>query len=128
MTFSWWSSLEWWPYCCARSACTGLLAQVVGYRTPEIGIRLALGARPAHVVGEVVGGTAAAILAGTAVGVVSAWTVSQSIRGLLFGLSPTSPAIYGATVIVILGIALSAAWIPARRAARLDPLIALRRE
>ena len=106
----------------------GLLAQVVGYRTPEIGVRLALGARPAHVVRDVVGGTAASILAGAAGGAVAAWALSRFIRGFLFGVSPTSPLVYGATIVFILGTAMCAAWIPARRAARLDPLIALRRE
>jgi ABC-type antimicrobial peptide transport system permease subunit len=92
----------------------GLLAQVIGYRTREIGVRLALGARPVDVIRQVVGGTAL--------------LMSSLVRRMLFSVSPTEPSVYATIVCVMMTVALFAAWLPARRAARLDPLTALRHE
>jgi ABC-type antimicrobial peptide transport system permease subunit len=91
-------------------------------------VRLALGARPGHVVRQVVGGTAGAILAGAAAGTLTAWLVSRTMQRFLFRVAPGSPTIYGAAIVLILGVALLAAWFPARRASRLDPILALRRD
>ena len=106
----------------------GLLAQVVGYRTAEIGVRLALGARPGQVVRQVLGSTAAAVLCGAAAGTLTAWLLSRAMQRFLFRVAPASPMIYGASILLIFCVALFAAWAPARRASRLDPIIALRRD
>ncbi len=104
----------------------GLLSQAVGQRTREIGVRMALGAKPGDVVRHVVLGTLAAVIAGCALGAVGAALASRFLRNLLFQVSPTDPALYGAVVALVLAVALVAAYLPARRAARIDPLLALR--
>ena len=106
----------------------GLLAQITGHRTREIGVRLALGARPADVVRRIVGGTALAVMVGAAAGTGAALLLSRLVKGMLFGVSATDPAVYAAIVGMLTAVALLAAWVPARRAATLDPLIALRHE
>jgi putative ABC transport system permease protein len=106
----------------------GLLSQIIGHRTREIGVRLALGARPADVVRHVVGGTAAAVAAGAFAGTGAALLLSRLVRRMLFSVSPTEPLVYAAIVCVMMTVALVAAWMPARRAAKLDPLTALRHE
>src|SRR5262249_46253805 len=106
----------------------GVMSYVVSQRTGEIGVRLALGARPGNVSGMIVrqGGVVAS--AGISVGLIAAWTGSRLIESLLYGVSPRDPGVFAATTLTLLGIALLACWLPARRAARLSPLEALRSE
>ncbi len=106
----------------------GLLSYAVVQRTREIGIRLALGAPRAGVVGMVVGRGLALALAGAAVGLAGALGLSRLLRGLLFGVGPTDPVTFAAAPAVLLAVAALASYLPARRAARVDPMIALRSE
>ena len=106
----------------------GVMAYAVTQRTREIGIRVALGARAVRVMGLVLGQSAVIILVGVILGVAGATTVTRYLRELLFGLTPLDPATFiGVTVLFAL-IATTAAFVPSWRAARVDPLIALRFE
>ncbi len=104
----------------------GVMSYIVVQRTGEIGLRLALGAEPASVVGLIVRQGGFAALAGLAIGLVAAFTGTRLIESLLYGISPRDPAIFAATTSILLGVTLVACWLPARRAARLSPLAALR--
>src|SRR5262249_25983517 len=97
-------------------------------RTREIGIRMALGAQERVVVGLVVRQALLLIVAGLASGTVAALFLSRTMRTMLFGVDPTDPATF-ATVAGVLGsVALLASYVPARRATRVDPIVALRAE
>jgi putative ABC transport system permease protein len=100
----------------------------VSQRTAEIGVRLALGAEPGSVAGLIVRQSGRVALAGIAVGLVVALAGSRLIESLLYGVSPRDPAIFAGTTLALLGVALLACWLPARRAARLSPVEALRVE
>lgn len=104
----------------------GVLAYSVTERTREIGLRLALGAAPGRIARQVVAGGAWFVLAGTAVGVAGALALAGLLQGLLFGVKPRDPATFALVPLVLLVVALLAAWLPARRAGRLDPMAALR--
>jgi putative ABC transport system permease protein len=106
----------------------GLLAYAVARRTREIGIRMALGAQRGGVVALVLRGAQAPLGIGIAVGLPVAWMASRAIESLLFGLTGTDAAAMGGAVATLLLVAHVAAWLPARRAARVDPLVALRSE
>jgi predicted permease len=106
----------------------GVLSYGVTERTREIGIRLAHGARPRDLVRLVVGEGMAPTLIGVAIGLGGAFALTRVMQRLLFGVSPTDPLTFGLTPFLLVVVALAACWIPARRATRLDPLIALRHE
>ncbi len=106
----------------------GLLAYSVAQRTREIGIRMALGAQAAKVVGLVLGRAARLVAIGIAVGIPAAWAGSRAVRSMLFGLTPADPFVMAAATVLLVGAAQLAAYLPARRAARVDPLTALRHE
>jgi predicted permease len=106
----------------------GLLHQSVVLRTREIGTRLALGASPTHVWRLVVGEGIRLALCGVAVGVGASLGLTRVLAGLLFGVTPTDAATYVAVPLVLLLTALLACWLPARRAAKVDPMVALRYE
>ena len=106
----------------------GVMAYGVSLRRREIGVRLALGARPADVRGMISRQGGALGAAGVAVGVVVALAATRLLRGLLYDVSPTDPLTLVATGAVLLGISLVASWIPARRAAAVDPAVTLRGE
>ncbi len=106
----------------------GVLAHMVGQRTREIGIRMALGARPSQVRRMVSGQAATLAGAGAAIGLGAALAEGRILRSLLFEVSPTDPATLAAAVLVLLLVAALAAWLPARRATRVDPATTLRSE
>ncbi len=106
----------------------GLLAYLVTQRTGEIGIRMALGARRTQVVWMVLQGALRLVLVGVLLGLPAAWWGARFIRTMLFGLSPTDPLTIAAAVALLGATALLAAFLPAHRAARVEPMVALRCE
>jgi ABC-type antimicrobial peptide transport system permease subunit len=106
----------------------GLLAYSVARRTREIGIRMALGAQRRQVVVQVLGRAARLVLIGVAMGAPAALAASRWIESMLFGLKRTDPVAIAAAVVLLTAAAQIAAYLPARRAARVDPLAALRHE
>jgi hypothetical protein len=106
----------------------GVMNYFVQEHRRDIGIRLALGGRPGEVLGLVLGRGMSPVLLGTAVGFALAVVTTRFIQRLLFGISPFDPATLGTVAAVLLGTALAACWLPARRAARLDPAQVLRHD
>jgi len=106
----------------------GVLATVVRQRTAEIGVRVALGAAPATIFRLVVGQGMRLSLAGVAIGGVCAVFLTTFIKSMLVGTRPGDPLTYAAMAALFLAIGAIASWIPARRAAGLDPNSALREE
>jgi len=106
----------------------GVLAYLVTLRTREIGVRMALGARREDVVRLVAGRGLRLAGAGLAIGLVLSALVTRFASFLLYGTSPLDPATFSAVVVLLLGIALAAAWMPARRAAGVEPVVALRED
>ncbi len=106
----------------------GLMSYAVTRRTGEIGLRMALGALPAHVLGMILTESLAIVCLGVVLGLAGAWFASRLVATLLFGLSPTDPFTYALVACGLIAIALLAALLPARRASRVDPLVALRAE
>jgi putative ABC transport system permease protein len=104
------------------------MSYAVSRRTREIGVRMALGAEPRAVLRLVVGQGMGVALAGAGVGLVAALLLTRMMAGILYGVRPTDPVTYVTVAAVLLAIALAASWIPARRAARIDPMKALRSE
>lgn len=104
----------------------GLMAFVVAQRRREIGVRVALGAAPAGILRMVLRGAAALLAAGLAVGLAAALLLEQTVQAFLFDPARHDPIVYGGVAAVLFAAGLSAALAPARRAARVDPVIALR--
>jgi putative ABC transport system permease protein len=112
-------------------ACVGLygmLAYSVAQRTREIGIRMALGARASRVVAHVMTRGVRLVLIGIAIGLPAAWAASRWVESMLFGLTAADPIAIGGAIVLLTMAAHVAAYLPARRASRVDPLTALRHE
>jgi predicted permease len=106
----------------------GVMAYLVTQRTPEIGIRMALGAQASAILRSVLVRALRQMVAGLAIGLAASWLLSTLVKDFLFRIEPHDVRIYAAAAIVLLLAGLAAALLPARRAARVDPLIALRLE
>jgi len=106
----------------------GVLSTVVRQRTAEIGVRMALGAGPGKIFNLIVGQGLRLTSMGIAVGLVSALLLTRAMTSMLVGVSPTDPATFASIAVIFFAIATLAAWLPARRAAGLDPTVALREE
>ena len=104
----------------------GAMSFAVGRRTREIGVRMALGARPADVLRMVLGEGLRLTAVGLGAGLVAAIALTWTMRGLLFGVTTADPLTFAGITLLLLAVALLATWIPARRAARVDPMRAIR--
>jgi putative ABC transport system permease protein len=114
--------------CLAAIGIYGLMAYSVEQRKQEIGIRMALGAEPKDVRGMILKEGGALTLAGIFAGVTAALALTRFMASLLYGVKPWDPAAFGSVVLLLGAIALLAAYVPARRAMRVDPMVALRHE
>jgi predicted permease len=106
----------------------GVISYLVSERTHEIGIRLALGAQSRSILRMVLSQGLRLAIAGAAFGLVGALVVAHLMAGVLYGVRPTDPVTFAAVALLLIGVALLACYIPARRAIRVDPLVALRYE
>ena len=106
----------------------GIVAYSVAQRTQEFGLRMALGARRGDVARLVLGQGLRLALWGLLIGLLGSFAAARLIAGLLYGIGPSDPLTLGATSVVLLAVALLACYVPARRAARVDPIVALRCE
>jgi len=106
----------------------GVMSYGMAKRAGEIGIRMALGARRADVVGMVLGDALLLVAAGLILGFPLAWAAARAVHSQLFGIAAVDPLAFGATGAVLVAVALGAAFLPARRAASIDPMRALRHE
>ena len=106
----------------------GVLSYTVHQATPEIGIRMALGAQPRDVLRLVIGQGLKMILAGLAAGLLMALAVTHVLQSLLFGVTATDALTFALVILLLGAVALAACWLPARRATKVDPMIALRSE
>ncbi len=106
----------------------GVISHSVMQRTSEIGIRIALGARQAQILVMVLGQGCRLACTGIAIGLIVAWTTTRLMTRFLYGVQPTDPTTFAAVSILLIVVALLACYVPARRAMKVDPMIALRSE
>jgi putative ABC transport system permease protein len=110
----------------AAAGIGGVMALSVSQRTHEIGVRMAIGARPGEIVLMILRHGMTLALTGVGLGVLGAFVLTSAVKSLLFGVAPNDPATFGGVAAVLAAAALAACYIPARRAAQVDPLRALR--
>jgi putative ABC transport system permease protein len=106
----------------------GVVSYSIACRTRDIGLRIALGARRGDVMRWVFAIGLRPVLAGLVAGLFAATAIGRALRGLLYGITPTDPVSFGLVALILLMTAMLACYFPARRAAKLDPAIALRHE
>jgi ABC-type antimicrobial peptide transport system permease subunit len=104
----------------------GVISYMVSLRTREIGVRIAVGARPADVSRMVSGRGVVLALVGVGIGLAAALAVTRSLQALLYDVSPADPLTLAGAAALLVAVSFVASWIPARRAARVDPLVAMR--
>lgn len=103
-----------------------MIAFVVSSRTREIGMRMALGASSSRILVTVLTHGVRLVTAGVAIGTLAAWLMARGLVAVLAGVSPADPLAYGGAVLILATVALGAIYLPARRAAALNPVDALR--
>jgi ABC-type antimicrobial peptide transport system permease subunit len=103
-----------------------VIAYAVTQRTREIGVRVALGAQRHEVIALLIKEGVWLTVSGLAIGMLTAWLLRRSVASLLFGVSPEDVATFGGVALLLAGVSLLAAYLPARRAARIEPAVALR--
>ena len=103
-----------------------LVSYSVSQRTREIGIRMALGASAAGVQRRIILQTLGLAACGVALGTLSSWVLARALSGFLFGVTATDPATFAGMVAILAAVGLLAGYVPARRASRIDPMVALR--
>ena len=106
----------------------GVVSYLVTKRTQELGVRMALGASPGEIRKLVLSQTLRWIIAGAAAGLAVGLIAARSIESLLYGVNPNDPVIVGGVTILLIAIGILAAWLPAQRASKLDPMVALRHD
>jgi len=106
----------------------GVIADSIRQRTREIGVRVALGARPSEIFRLVVGGGMKLAALGLAIGLALSFVLTQALTSLLYGVKPSDPATYLFVTVILAGVSLLACYLPARRSTRVDPMVALRYE
>ena len=106
----------------------GVLAYAVAQETHDIGVRMALGAGRGEVLQMVLRNALRLVLPGMAVGLVGALVLTRFLSSLLFGIRPNDPATFAAVSVLLAAVALLASYVPARRATKVDPIVALRYE
>jgi putative ABC transport system permease protein len=112
----------------ATAGVFGVMAYAVNRRTHEIGVRVALGASSSSVLRMVLGEAMRTIVIGIAIGIVGAVALTRTVQSLLFGVTSTDPLTFGGVTLLLVGAALVACLVPARRAMKVDPMVALRYE
>jgi putative ABC transport system permease protein len=112
----------------ATAGVFGVMAYSVSRRTREIGVRVALGARPRDVLALVLGRGLRTILIGISIGIAGSLALTRFVQSLLFDVSATDPLTLGSMILLLTSAALLACYLPARRATKVDPMMALRYE
>jgi predicted permease len=112
----------------ATAGVFGVMAYSVSRRTREIGVRVALGAASGDVLRMVLSQGLRTIFIGVGIGIAGSLALTRTVESLLFGVTPTDPLTFGAVTLLLIGAALLACFIPARRATKVDPMVALRYE